>query len=703
MFCCGDLTILLLGLAFHCFYHKKEKIATPQPPQAIAQRFCSIIVMLLLSYFVITSTSNGTKETVVNNMEAITQERAQIVLNYVKETEGILTAYSRAGEITALLQNPTNEQATIAAQKYTEKFSADVDNLEGLYASEWNTHVLAHTNAGVVGITTREGEPLKALQDSMLAADGVYNTGIIISPASGQQIVSLYRAVLDEGGNPIGLVGGGVFTNGLIDMLDGLTIEGQKNSSYCMVNQLDGKYIFVEDVEKKATVAEESYIQELCSQLKGSTEDKTGYIEYVRDGETFISTYHFMSDYGWIFLIENSESEMFATINELKTLLINFAVCALVALTVITLVIISKMTKPLKAVEGSIVALQELDITERRDIQKYAKKKDELGSITKATDSLIFSLRDVIETLQKCSMTLDVKADGLHGSAAELTDCVVDCVATTEEFSASIDNTNTIVSSVNQEVVNIDDVVQKALDSIVLSVGTSDEVIVGAQTMKEQADASYTNGQETLVKTKTSVQEAIDSLKEIAKVNEMATEILSISGQTNLLSLNASIEAARAGEAGRGFAVVADEIGKLASTSQKAASDIQILCKEADASIETVNECFESIIRFIEVDVVEQFRAFADKSTAYSQEVSVVKKQLDVTEKAVQQLYEYVMKIRDNMNDVKTITGQNQLAIETIVEKNEKTTLIADVIQKQSEENKVLAEQLKVLIQKFKK
>lgn len=127
------------------------------------------------------------------------------------------------------------------------------------------------------------------------------------------------------------------------------------------------------------------------------------------------------------------------------------------------------------------------------------------------------------------------------------------------------------------------------------------------------------------------------------------------------------------------------------------------MCKEADASIETVNECFESIIRFIEVDVVEQFRAFADKSTAYSQEVSVVKKQLDVTEKAVQQLYEYVMKIRDNMNDVKTITGQNQLAIETIVEKNEKTTLIADVIQKQSEENKVLAEQLKVLIQKFKK
>ncbi|MDD6327126.1 MAG: PDC sensor domain-containing protein [Lachnospiraceae bacterium] len=127
-----------------------------------------------------------------------------------------------------LLKHPTDTQAIQAAQAYTENFSADVANLEGLYISEWNTHVLAHTNPAVVGITTRKDDPLKALQDALVAAEGVYNTGIIISPASKQQIVSLYQGIFDENGQPLGLVGGGIFTQGLVDILDSLELNGMQ-------------------------------------------------------------------------------------------------------------------------------------------------------------------------------------------------------------------------------------------------------------------------------------------------------------------------------------------------------------------------------------------------------------------------------------------------------------------------------------------
>ncbi len=661
------------------------------------------VIMGAMVLFVSNSITNNTRKSTTNNMETVVEERSRIIENYIQEMEGILTAYSRAGEIQAILKNPTDAAAQAAAQAYTEKFSADIHNLEGIYVSEWNTHVLAHTNAGVVGITTREGDPLKALQDAMLAADGVYNTGIIISPASGQQIVSMYRAVLDENGNPIGLVGGGVFTTGLIQLLDSLTMQGMENAEYCMVNAASGQYIFCENDELVGTDVQEEYLQALCSSYAGQSDNDMGFREYQEDGQDNIATYYYMANRGWLFIVSDDAAEIFSGTTSLKRIMLIFSISALVVMLIISVAIIKGFLSPMGAIEESIVALQNFNVADNPRIRKHTRRGDELGSIAAATDGLIGSLQSISDTLNDCSNSLNEKAESMHVSSLSLADGTSDNIAVTEELSASMENTNTLIRNVNAEIESINQLMMTIMRGIEASVGTSSEVIGSASDMKQQADYAYQNGEAKLEETKEAIGEAIEKLKNLTKINELAAEILSIAGKTNLLSLNASIEAARAGEAGKGFAVVAGSIAELAETSKNTASSIQDICGEANNSIATVNGCFDSIISFIEQDVVVQFKGFAEKSTDYSEAVGQIKDKLDEMLTAVRSLQMSVAQISDNAADVSVIMGENQTAIGTIIEKNETTAEIAGKTQEQSMENKEMADHLGEIVGRFRR
>ena len=633
-----------------------------------------------------------------DNMATYLTAQANTIENFVTEKENNLKLFGKSYDVRRVLLNEEDAQAQEQAQKYTMEYYNSLDNWEGLYIGNWDTTVLTYQNSEMIGKTLREGERLEELRNAMLdAQSGVYDAGIIVSPGTGKLCLSMYAPVYDQNENPIGYVGGGVFSAQLEDVFSNLKISGMENTKFYMVNTQTKMNLINPDEKLLATESEDPVLLDVIDRANEHPKTKTGH--FTTDGK-FVQ-YVNMASRAWVLVLVCDAKEAYRASNQIVAQLAACCVAAYLLIGILSFVSITRCTRPLGFVERAIVRLGNLDLTKSRELDRYLGHKNEVGILADKIETLRQALVEIVGVLNDCSESVNVSSQSIHSNTGELSDYITDNMATTQQLAAGIESTNEIVFDLNEKVEHINTMLETVASLIQDGAEKSQELLDSSSNIEKTSKESYESSLVSIKRNRTHIQEATSKLRGLSEINSLVADIMGVAEETNLLSLNASIEAARAGEAGRGFAVVASEIGSLAKDSSETASRIDGICGNVNENIRDVEDCFTQLTDYLEQDVAPAFSTFNHISEENKQMATDLKSVIVQMQETLQEFGMFLNNVTRQMSSIQQASEQNERGVGDIVNKTSSATLVSEQMINVANSNKESVEKLMKIIDQF--
>jgi len=547
--------------------------------------------------------------------------------NIIDKNEEILRTYSTAPVLREYLLDPDNEELAAKAQQYTLDYFANLDGWEGIYLADWNSQVMTHPAAPVIGRVLREGDSLRQLQNAMLAADnGVYNTGIMESPASGQTIMSLYCPIL-SGGTPIGYVGCGFYITSIAAQLSEIN-ELHLDTAYIYFVDSRGIMLHHPTADKIGQPVENEAVKGLLEQIAGGAHPDPDIIVYKYKGLTKYAGYYIGENEHYIAVLTADENDVLSGTLAIQSYTVLISIICVIVFTVIALLIERIISGPLIDISRSLDDLSTGNVNAECNAVTHIK---ETASIIGSFNLLRNTLRESLNSVKQSADTLNdsiIAVDARTGSNVESISQINMAVNEVAGTSQSVaENAQIMSDKANELGDNIE-----TLTSNVLILHEASQSIKNANSEASECMKSVFAGSNESVEAMNAITSKINETNSaIGDIGTAIQAIESIASQTNLLSLNASIEAARAGESGKGFAVVADEIRGLADSSAESAKEIKKIIENvvvlSGSTVDISKRVFD-VIRKEQSDIAraqEKFNVLSDSVEASISEIETIR------------------------------------------------------------------------------
>ncbi len=358
---------------------------------------------------------------------------------------------------------------------------------------------------------------------------------------------------------------------------------------------------------------------------------------------------------------------------KLVPIIVLVTIATLLLVTVIIIIFIRRMvTKPIRSLTRQVGVIVE-DITQNKgDLTKRVqiKSKDELGRLALAINDFIEQLQRTISALITSCSDLVKQQETVESNVNKANNGAKNTTVTLEEMASCMQEVAATVSSVANDTLIVESGVKKMTQTALDGREYAEQIKQEAEFVEKQAIDNKEDAITIIQNMDETLKTSVENSRKISAITELTSEILEISEQTNLLSLNASIEAARAGEAGRGFAIVADEIRNLADSTKESANRIYAITSGVINSVEELANNASTMLEFVNTRVKDDYSNMEETGRNYYKAADSMDRIMSGIHQSVKELKDAIEHVSSANQEINEAVGKSAQDITDIVINN---------------------------------